>query len=125
MTKTYRQRIGQWGEDIALRWLEDKGYEFVQRNFMHQNDEIDLIMIKDGVYFFVEVKTRRNDHYGLAEYAMTKKKLNALFRCIDHYLYEQKLEDVEWQLDLIVVEKFDKNKEAEILHFERLGLFDG
>jgi len=25
---------------------------------------------------------------------------------------------------LIVVEKFDKNKEAEILHFERLGLFD-
>ncbi len=64
MAKTYRQRIGTMGEDIALNWLNEKGYELVQRNFRFKNDEIDLIMLKDDVLFFVEVKTRRNDNYG-------------------------------------------------------------
>ncbi len=124
MAKTYRQRIGTMGEDIALNWLNEKGYELVQRNFRFKNDEIDLIMLKDDVLFFVEVKTRRNDNYGLAEYAMTPKKLNALFRCIDHYLYTQDKLDMEWQLDLIVVEKFQKDKAPKIFHFENLGLYD-
>lgn len=124
MVKTYRQRIGQWGEGIALDWLEKKGYELIQRNFRHKRDELDLIMKKDDFYVFVEVKTRRSDTYGLAEYAMTKAKITALFRCIDHYLCEQNLQDAEWQLDLVVVEKFDKDKGADILHFENLGLYD-
>ena len=124
MTKTYRQRIGAIGEDIALNWLNEKGYELVQRNFRFKNDEIDLIMLKDDVLFFVEVKTRRNDNYGLAEYAMTPKKLTALFRCIDHYLYTQDKLEIEWQLDLIVVEKLQKDKAPKIFHFENLGLYD-
>ncbi len=39
------------GEDIALNWLNEKGYELVQRNFRFKNDEIDLIMLKDDVLF--------------------------------------------------------------------------
>lgn len=124
MAKTYRQAIGRWGEDLALKWLIDKDYELIQRNFRHQNDEIDLIMRKDKVIVFFEVKTRRSDSYGLAEFSITPKKLSALFRCINHYLVEQKLEDMEWQLDLLVVEKFNKDDDAEILHFERLGEYD-
>ena len=124
MAKTYRQAIGRWGEDLALKWLIDKDYELIQRNFRHQNDEIDLIMRKDKVIVFFEVKTRRSDSYGLAEFSITPKKLSALFRCINHYLVEQKLEDMEWQLDLLVVEKFNKDEDAEILHFERLGEYD-
>lgn len=124
MAKTYRQKIGDWGEDLALDWLTEKGYELIQRNFRHKNDELDLIMKKDDFYVFVEVKTRQSDTYGLAEYAMTKAKITALFRCIDHYLFEQNLQDAEWQLDLVVVEKFDKDKGADILHFENLGLYD-
>ncbi len=41
------------GEDIALNWLNEKGYELVQRNFRFKNDEIDLIMLKDDVLFFL------------------------------------------------------------------------
>ena len=124
MAKTYRQAIGRWGEDLALKWLIDKDYELIQRNFRHQNDEIDLVMRKDKVIVFFEVKTRRSDSYGLAEFSITPKKLSALFRCINHYLVEQDLEDMEWQLDLLVVEKFNKDEDAEILHFERLGEYD-
>jgi Holliday junction resolvase-like predicted endonuclease len=81
-------------------------------------------MRKDKVIVFFEVKTRRSDSYGLAEFSITPKKLSALFRCINHYLAEQDLEDMEWQLDLLVVEKFNKDEDAEILHFERLGEYD-
>ncbi len=124
MAKTFRQKIGQWGEDLALKYLLDLGYECLQRNYHCLYGEIDLIMLKDNVYYFVEVKTRRNDHFGLAEYSITKRKLNALLNSAEHFLSELKLLEAEWQVDLIVIEKFDPNKEAEIIHFEHIGIDD-
>lgn len=124
MAKTYRQKIGRWGEALALSWLEERGYTCLAKNYYCLHGELDLIMKKDGVYTFVEVKTRRNDHFGLAEYSMTRKKMAALMRAIEQYLFENQLEDEEWQLDLIVIEKFDPQKDPEILHFEQLGFYD-
>ena len=124
MAKTYRQKIGQWGEDLALSWLEERGYECIARHYTCLHGELDLIMQKDGVYTFVEVKTRRNDRFGLAEESMTRRKMAALMRAIDNYLYDHHLEDEEWQLDLLVIEQFDPKKEPEILHFERMGFYE-
>ncbi len=124
MAKTYRQKIGHWGETIALQWLTNRGYVCLERNVYSAHGELDLIMLKEDVYYFIEVKTRRNDTYGLAEFSMTRKKIAALLRAINQYLHDKALDEVEWQLDLIVVEKFEKDQEPEILHFERLGEYD-
>ena len=29
----YRKNLGNWGENLALEYLTDKGYELLERNF--------------------------------------------------------------------------------------------
>jgi putative endonuclease len=62
MTRT--KQIGDFGEDTAFRYLQDKGYIIKDRNFSTRFGEIDIIAEKDDVLIFVEVKTRKNADYG-------------------------------------------------------------
>ena len=56
-----RQRLGQEGEDIACRFLMDKGHTIIERNWRAGHLEIDIISVSaDGIHF-VEVKTRREN----------------------------------------------------------------
>jgi putative endonuclease len=51
-----RLRLGEEGEGLAARFLEERGYRIVARRWR----EIDLVAKKGGVVAFVEVKTRRD-----------------------------------------------------------------
>jgi len=50
-------RIGQLGEDIAGKWLIDKGFTVLERNYAKKWGEIDIIAERDKMVYFVEVKT--------------------------------------------------------------------
>ncbi|MDP1710497.1 MAG: YraN family protein, partial [candidate division WWE3 bacterium] len=51
--------IGPRGEKIARRFLEDRGFRFIKRNFKTPRwGEIDLIMRDGDTIVVVEVKTR-------------------------------------------------------------------
>lgn len=61
--KTIKQQIGAWGEEVAARFLLQKKYEIVARNFKTRMGEIDIIAWHDKTHHgktlcFVEVKTR-------------------------------------------------------------------
>ena len=49
--------IGALGEQYACRFLEQLGYEILERNWRHVKDEIDLIATHEGQLIIVEVKT--------------------------------------------------------------------
>lgn len=68
------QRIGKKGEDLAARYLTNKGYQIIARNYRTPYGEIDIICRFHKVIIFVEVKTRTNKKYGLPEEAVTYKK---------------------------------------------------
>lgn len=55
-----RQELGKLGEDIACRFLEDKGHTIIERNFRSGHLEIDIITYAPDGMHFVEVKTRRS-----------------------------------------------------------------
>ena len=61
--KSKRRTIGDFGEEIALKYLEKKGYQILDRNFLKPYGEIDIIAIKNDILTFVEVKTRKNDEF--------------------------------------------------------------
>ena len=42
------QRLGEAGERIASRYLEQQGYEVVDRNIRRQEGEIDLVALHGG-----------------------------------------------------------------------------
>jgi putative endonuclease len=52
-----RQQIGVKGEGLALSYLEHFGYQLVEKNCRIGRGEIDLIVIKEGLLVFTEVKT--------------------------------------------------------------------
>ncbi len=72
--------LGRRGEEFALSYLTDAGYELVERNWRCAQGEVDLIVARDGEVVFVEVKTRSSLRFGHPFEAITAAKLARLRR---------------------------------------------
>ncbi|RNL55092.1 YraN family protein [Pedobacter jejuensis] len=59
--------LGQKGEQIAKAYLEENEYEILDENWVHGKAEIDLIVYKNGIIVFVEVKSRTSVAFGQPE----------------------------------------------------------
>lgn len=55
------QQLGLLGENIAVGFLESKGFKILERNYTKKIGEIDIIAIKNQKLHFIEVKTIRNN----------------------------------------------------------------
>ncbi len=118
MAKTAKRQTGDTGEEVACRYLEQKGFRVVERNYLRKWGEIDIIAEKGQKLRFIEVKTvSREASLGegsrvtLAGEASFRPednvhpaKIKRLHRAIQTYLLERKVpEDKEWQLDVACV----------------------
>ncbi len=70
------KKKGNLGEKLAVDYLEKIGYEIIKTNYRIRNAEIDIIVKKDGVIAFVEVKYRKTNALGTPAEAVngTKQK---------------------------------------------------
>jgi len=57
-TETPRDALGDRGENVAARYLRNRGYKIIIRNFRCDLGEIDIIARDGKTLVFVEVKTR-------------------------------------------------------------------
>lgn len=55
-----RQEIGRLGEEIACRFLSERGHTILERNWRSGHLEIDIISFDPHGIHFVEVKTRKS-----------------------------------------------------------------
>ena len=81
-----RKIIGAYGEDVARKALEKRGYTLLARNYCIRGGEIDLIMEKGNEIVFVEVKTRRSDSFGSPLESITPQKKNHIMQAAKVYL---------------------------------------
>lgn len=56
-----RDALGDRGENVAARFLRNKGFKIIVRNFRCEVGEIDIIARDGKTLVFVEVKTRAYD----------------------------------------------------------------
>lgn len=114
--------IGLLGESIVCRFLEEKGYYIIERNYRKMWGEIDIIAEKRGVTHFVEVKTvSREPSEGIhpAE-NLHAQKVKRVKRATMSYLFEHG--DVKgWRLDAALVVLHMKNRQARIDYIENIG----
>lgn len=75
-----KDRLGRDGEALAARWLQDRGYTVLQRNWRCTAGELDLIVRRGVMTVFVEVKTRSSIAYGHPFEAITAAKAARLRR---------------------------------------------
>jgi len=91
---------GNLAEDKACKFLDEKGYMMVDRNFYSRFGEIDVIVTKDNVLHFVEVKSGID--YESAIQNITKSKLSKLIKTAHIYMKKNGL-DIDFVFDAIIV----------------------
>lgn len=128
-----KQKIGEAGENIAVRFLVKHGFQILDRNYTKKWGELDIVAEKENRLYFIEVKSVSREtlpvmpknynpdvsHETMGEYRpednMHPWKLKRLSRTIQTYLVSKKIsEDMEWQVDLLVVYLDMKNKKARV-----------
>ena len=75
---------GVQAEKRAALWLEAKGYEILERRYKTPVGEIDLIIKRNDVIAFVEVKARKTE--GEALESITPRARKRIIQTVEHFL---------------------------------------
>lgn len=111
--KSFNLEIGKLGEDIGTRFLLEKGFQIIDRNYRKKWGEIDIVAKKKDKIHFVEVKSISSEikdgnvtreTYFVPEDAIQNWKIKRLRRAIQSYLLEKKIfASANWQFDILGV----------------------
>ncbi|TDW50017.1 putative endonuclease [Flavobacterium sp. 270] len=100
--------LGKKGEELAVEFLEQDGYEILERNWVFQKAEIDIIAQKDAVLAIIEVKTRSSLDFGLPQDFVKTKKIQLLIKAVNAYINDREKDfndDCEIRFDIVAVHK--------------------
>ncbi len=127
--KTEKRKTGDVGEDLTCKYLEERGYELIERNYLRPWGELDIVARRGEKLHFVEVKTvTRESGEGQArgyrpEENMHRSKIQRLHRAMQTYLMGHKaMQNMDFQLDLACVYLTLSTKTAKIELVENIVL---
>jgi putative endonuclease len=98
----FHNDLGKKGEEIALKYLKDKGYKILDINWRFNKDEIDIIARDNDSLVIIEVKTRSTDYFGPPEDAVDERKEKYLIRATEAYIDKNNL-DIDSRFDIISI----------------------
>jgi putative endonuclease len=119
-----KRRLGDDGERVAQRFLQSKGYEIIECNYLKPWGEIDIVARKEDVYHFVEVKTISREK-GSEPPAMTAEdhihpaKMKKLVRTVELYMVHVK-GSPDYQIDVVAVELDFATRKARCTLYEQV-----
>ncbi|MDI6602566.1 MAG: YraN family protein [Patescibacteria group bacterium] len=118
------RQVGKFGERIAEKYLKDKGYQILDKNYYFripgnlQRGEIDIVAKREDIICFFEVKTLKEDSFISPEEKVNFSKQRKLRMTAESWLMAKKIPlNSKWQIDIIAI-KIGQNKKPEIFHFE-------
>lgn len=93
--------IGDSWEEIAVKYLESKWYQIIDRNYQIKWGELDIVMKEWWLTIFVEVKYRKDESYGhpLDTFSMAKRR--AMKRTIMLYVHKNKIDLDQVRIDFV------------------------
>lgn len=106
--------LGKFGEELAVDFLLQKGYQLLETNFRYQKAEVDIIVQKGEVLAAVEVKTRSTNEFGDPQDFVNQKKIRLLTKAVNEYVESRDL-DVEVRFDIVAITINEKQLEIEHL----------
>ena len=78
MDKRKNLHTGRIGEDKACEYLEQNGFDIIERNHRTKYGETDIVAKKGDKLVFVEVRTKTGDRFGFPEDSLGKIKMMKL-----------------------------------------------
>jgi len=106
---------GDEGEDYACEFLIKAGYKIIERNWHFGKYEVDIIIEKEDLISFVEVKFRTGNYFGEPEIFVSQKQKLNLIRSANHYIDKRNISK-EASFDIIAIVK--NNDQITINHIE-------
>lgn len=113
----WRKRLGTWGERMVEKWYIKEGYTLLERNYRCRMGEIDLIFVRDGDLYFVEVRTKSSLTFGTAEESVDHRKRATIFKVSQHFLLHNKLTPQNIHFDVAAVYVNPRTKQAWIKRY--------
>lgn len=102
--KGRNQVIGTFGESRVADFALQRGDEVIERNWRVREGEIDIVtMDRDGIFRFIEVKTRSSVAFGHPFDAITAEKLQRMQRLAMGWLVTHGYFGCEFQIDIASV----------------------
>lgn len=101
--KLHNKEIGKYGEELAVKYLENLGYNIICRNFITSTAELDIIANNIDEYIFIEVKTRVSKRYGDGIEAINENKKRHIINAAKYFIYRNNLENKNIRFDVIEV----------------------
>jgi len=105
---------GRGGEAAALRTYVERGYRPVARNWRCGIGELDLVLERDDLLVFCEVKTRRGSLLGGGYEAVTISKQRKLRRLAEAFLLGEHPSHARVRFDVASVWLADGRPEVEV-----------
>lgn len=118
-----KKSLGNLGENLALKYLQSKGYKFIERNFRSRFGEIDLIFQDKKTLVFVEVKTRFSKTYGEPEEAITPFKLKSFVKTAYYFKLVHPNLTESLRIDVVAITlDLNRKKVLSLKHFKNITL---
>lgn len=93
---------GNFGENLAANYLLKKGYKILERNFVWEKAEVDIIAEKENTLVVVEVKTRANELFETATDVVSTRQQKQIIKATEGYIQTMAI-DLETRFDVIAV----------------------
>lgn len=107
-----KRLLGSHYEEKAVAFLLAKGYDIENRNYFTKYGELDIIISKDQVTAFVEVKYRSSDAFGQPYEAVQRQKRRRIMQSAILYITKHRLQNRVFRFDVVSI------LGDEIRHFE-------
>jgi putative endonuclease len=109
--------IGRLGEDLACNYLVNKNYQILKRNYRLGHLELDIIAIKNGEFFLLEIKTRCEQQSKTAETLISKAQITNLKKAAIRYAALHQINFNLIHFDLILIILNHQKKSAQLKHY--------
>lgn len=122
-------QTGQHAEERAMLFLQQQGFHVVQQNFHGQMGEIDLIVSRDRLLVFVEVRQRKSSVFGGAAASVTLAKQRKISKTAAFFLQlHPEFELFDCRFDVIAMDisaRFSPQRHQQIADMNWIeGAFD-
>jgi len=112
-----RSELGDRGENRAARYLRNKGYKILLRNFDSGSGEIDIIARDGKTIVFVEVKTREADDHAAPEQQVHPGKQHQITKAARIYLSRYGTPQPPARFDVVSI-VWPENTDPTITHLQ-------
>ena len=107
--------LGRLGEDLAAKHLLENDYEILDRNWIFQKKELDIVAFKDDFLVVVEVKSRSTDYFEHPSDAITLRKIKLLVHATQAYV---DLKEIKQEVRFDVISVIRNGEKYRIEHIE-------